>query len=81
VRISGRRAEGEEAGRKKLVVGTQVSPVADSSGPLVPPWRRVGAIFQAQAEGKTSDDIVEELLKVVGEPEPAKYVVAAKKKL
>ena len=35
---------------------------------------RVSANFQAQAEGKSSDDIVNELLKVVGEPEPAKYV-------
>jgi MoxR-like ATPase len=35
---------------------------------------RVSANFQAQAEGKSSDDIVAELLKVVGEPEPAKYV-------
>jgi MoxR-like ATPase len=43
---------------------------------------RVAANFQAQAEGKTSDDIVEELLKAVGDPEPAKYVAAgAKKKL
>jgi MoxR-like ATPase len=38
---------------------------------------RLAANFQAQAEGKTTDDLVEELLKVVGEPEPAKY---AKKK-
>jgi MoxR-like ATPase len=42
---------------------------------------RVNANFQAQAEGKTSDDIVEELLKVVGEPEPAKYVAAGKRKI
>jgi MoxR-like ATPase len=43
---------------------------------------RVAANFQAQAEGKTSDDIVEELLKAVGDPEPSKYVAAgAKKKL
>ena len=42
---------------------------------------RIGANFQAQAEGKTSDDIVEELLKVIGEPEPAKYVSGAKRKL
>ena len=40
---------------------------------------RVGANFQAQAEGKSSDDIVEELLKVVGEPEPAKYVAGKRK--
>ncbi len=42
---------------------------------------RVGANFQAQAEGKTSDDIVAELLKVVGEPEPAKYIATAKRKI
>ncbi len=35
---------------------------------------RIGANFQAQAEGKTSDDLVEELLRSVGEPEPQKYV-------
>jgi MoxR-like ATPase len=34
---------------------------------------RVSANFQAQAEGKTSDDIVVELLKIVSEPEPPKY--------
>ena len=39
---------------------------------------RVSANFQAQAEGKSSDDIVVELLKLVSDPEPAKYV--AKKK-
>ena len=38
---------------------------------------RLAANFQAQAEGKSSDDLVAELLNVVGEPEPAKY---AKKK-
>ncbi len=38
---------------------------------------RVSANFQAQAEGKDSDAIIAELLRVVGEPEPAKY---AKKK-
>jgi MoxR-like ATPase len=35
---------------------------------------RVSANFQAQAEGRTSDDIVAELLKIVSEPEPRKYV-------
>jgi MoxR-like ATPase len=34
---------------------------------------RVSANFQAQAEGKSSDDIVTELLKIVSEPEPKKY--------
>jgi MoxR-like ATPase len=35
---------------------------------------RVSANFQAQAEGRTSDDIVTELLKIISEPEPKKYV-------
>jgi MoxR-like ATPase len=39
---------------------------------------RISANFQAQAEGKTSDDIVMDLLKAVAEPEPAKY--AAKRR-
>ena len=39
---------------------------------------RINANFQAQAEGKTSDDLVADLLRTVGEPEPAKY--ATKKK-
>jgi len=34
---------------------------------------RVGANFQAQAEGKRSDDIVKMLLDFVGEPEVSKY--------
>src|SRR5262245_26097605 len=34
---------------------------------------RVRTNFQAQAEGKTSEDVIEDLLKVIGEPEPAKY--------
>ena len=45
---------------------------------------RVAANFQAQAEGKTSDDIVADLLKSVGETEPAKYIAtggAVKKRL
>ncbi len=34
---------------------------------------RVSTNFQAQAEGKTSEDIIQHLLEVVGEPEPPKY--------
>ncbi|MCS6850578.1 MAG: MoxR family ATPase [Gemmataceae bacterium] len=34
---------------------------------------RVSTNFQAQAEGKTSEDIIQQLLGVVGEPEVAKY--------
>jgi MoxR-like ATPase len=41
---------------------------------------RISANFQAQAEGKTNDDIVAELLKSVGEAEPAKYVAAVGRK-
>jgi MoxR-like ATPase len=56
--------------------------VDDVKRAAVPVLRhRVMANFQAQAEGKTSDDIVEELLRVVGEPEPAKYATPAKKKI
>ncbi len=42
---------------------------------------RLGTNFQAQAEGKTSDDLVMELLRTVGETEPTKYVTSGKKKL
>ena len=35
---------------------------------------RVGTNFQAQAEGKSSEDSVAQLLAHVSEPEPAKYV-------
>src|SRR5262249_28909729 len=41
---------------------------------------RVNTNFQAQAEGKSSEDIVQMLMQSVGEAEPAKYV-AAKRKL
>ena len=34
---------------------------------------RISANFQAQAEGKTSEDIIEQLLKTVGDQEPPKY--------
>ena len=34
---------------------------------------RVSTNFQAQAEGKTSEDIVKQLLEIMGEPEPPKY--------
>ncbi len=40
---------------------------------------RIGTNFQAQAEGKTSEDIITDLLQFVGEPEPPKY--GAKKRL
>ena len=34
---------------------------------------RISTNFQAQAEGKTSEDIIQQLLAVVGDPEPSKY--------
>lgn len=34
---------------------------------------RISANFQAQAEGKTSEDIVEQLLATLADPEPGKY--------
>ncbi len=34
---------------------------------------RISTNFQAQAEGKTSEDIIQELLKTVGDPETPKY--------
>jgi MoxR-like ATPase len=34
---------------------------------------RVSTNFQAQAEGRTSEDIIRQLLEVVGDPEPPKY--------
>jgi MoxR-like ATPase len=35
---------------------------------------RISTNFQAQAEGKSSEDIIQQLLTVIGEPEPGKYV-------
>jgi MoxR-like ATPase len=34
---------------------------------------RISTNFQAQAEGKTSEDVIQQLLAVIGEPEVAKY--------
>jgi MoxR-like ATPase len=34
---------------------------------------RVSTNFQAQAEGKSSEDVIMELLRTVGDPEPPKY--------
>jgi MoxR-like ATPase len=39
---------------------------------------RISTNFQAQAEGKTSEDIIHELLKTIGDPEVAKYQVRRK---
>jgi len=40
---------------------------------------RISTNFQAQAEGKSTEDVIGELLKAVSEPEPAKYGGARKK--
>jgi len=40
---------------------------------------RISTNFQAQAEGKSTEDVIAELLKAVSEPEPAKYGGARKK--
>ena len=40
---------------------------------------RISTNFQAQAEGKSSEDVIEMLLQVIGEPEPAKYATARRK--
>jgi MoxR-like ATPase len=34
---------------------------------------RLSCNFQAQAEGKTTEDIIRQLLQTIGEPEPGKY--------
>jgi MoxR-like ATPase len=34
---------------------------------------RISTNFQAQAEGKTSEDVIKQLLEVIGDPEPPKY--------
>jgi MoxR-like ATPase len=48
--------------------------VSDIRKAAIPVLRhRVSTNFQAQAEGKTSDDIVRQLLDMIGEAEPAKY--------
>jgi MoxR-like ATPase len=48
--------------------------VDDIKRAAVPVLRhRISANFQAQAEGRTADDIVVQLLQTLGEPEPPKY--------
>jgi MoxR-like ATPase len=56
-----------------------IDDIRRAAGPVL--RHRIAANFQAQAEGKTSDDIIDELLKVIGDPEPAKYVSGPKKRL
>src|SRR5262245_252907 len=65
-----------QAGQAFAAMDGRPSVAIDDVKKVAPPVlrHRVSANFQAQAEGKNSDDIVTELLKIVSEPEPKKYV-------
>jgi len=69
------------AGQAFAAMDGRFSVAIDDIKKAAPPVlrHRINANFQAQAEGKTSDDIVTELLAAIGEPEPAKYVSGKKK--
>ena len=69
------------AGQAFAAMDGRFSVAVDDIKRAAPPVlrHRIGANFQAQAEGKTSDDIIAELLATVGEAEPAKYVGAKRK--
>jgi MoxR-like ATPase len=64
-----------EAGRAFAAMDGRFSvAVDDVKKAAVPVLRhRIGTNFQAQAEGKTSEDLIAQLLQVVGEPDVAKY--------
>ena len=54
--------------------------IADVRKAALPVLRhRISANFQAQAEGKSSEEIIAELLAYIPEPEPAKYVTGKRK--
>jgi MoxR-like ATPase len=61
-----------QAGKAFAAMDGRFSVAIDDIRKAAPPVmrHRIGTNFQAQAEGKTSEDIIAELLKVVGEPEP-----------
>jgi MoxR-like ATPase len=64
-----------QAGRAVAAMDGRFSvAIEDIKKVAVPVLRhRVSTNFQAQAEGKTSEDIIQQLLATVGEPEPPKY--------
>jgi MoxR-like ATPase len=65
--VQGARAVAAMSGRVSVAID-DVKKVA------IPVLRhRVSTNFQAQAEGKTSEDVIEQLLQTIGEPEVAKY--------
>ena len=68
------------AGQAFAAMDGRFSVAVDDIRKAAPPVlrHRIAANFQAQAEGKTTDDIVSELLVAVSEPEPAKYVTKKK---
>ena len=73
---AGRAVPGRRPGKAFAAMDGRLSvAIDDVKKAAIPVLRhRVSTNFQAQAEGKTSEDIVVELLKIVSEPEPAKYV-------
>ena len=64
-----------EAGRAFAAMDGRFSvAIDDVKKAAIPVLRhRISANFQAQAEGKTSEDIIQQLLATVGEPDVAKY--------
>jgi MoxR-like ATPase len=64
-----------EAGRAFAAMDGRFSvAIDDVKKAAIPVLRhRISANFQAQAEGKTSEDIIQQLLATVGEPEVGKY--------
>jgi MoxR-like ATPase len=64
-----------QAGKAFAAMDGRFSVAIDDVRRAAPPVlrHRIATNFQAQAEGKTSEDIIAELLRAVGEPEPPKY--------
>jgi MoxR-like ATPase len=64
-----------QAGRATAAMDGRFSVAIDDIKKVAVPVlrHRVSTNFQAQAEGKTSEDIILQLLATVGEPEPPKY--------
>ncbi len=64
-----------EAGKAFAAMDARFSvAIDDIKKAAIPVLRhRISTNFQAQAEGKTSEDVIQELLKVTGDPEVQKY--------
>jgi MoxR-like ATPase len=65
----------QEAGRALAAMDGRFSVAVDDVKKIAVPVlrHRVSVNFQAQAEGKSSDDLVRQLLAAIGDPEPGKY--------